>query len=210
MYYDSLTGLPNAVLFVDRLQHALAHAARSKQELALVYLDIDGFRSIVEEYGKDAGDKVLLRVAERLQGCALRQEDTIARLCGDQFLMVLGDICGVVDAKKVLDKIMDSMKPAFPVGDCEVTVKVSVGVSLFPQDGREWSPMLRRASLSMQQAKKDGGNKYVCYGEGGRVSETRLPEQQEGKSQQEGKLWQIDELRTLSDTGKWEAYGAIL
>ncbi len=165
-FYDTLTGLPDAVLLVDRLQQSLAHASRRKQEVALLYLDIDRFRQITDAYGDSAGDGILREMARRLKHCALRKEDTVARLCGDQFVMVLGDIDGDHGTKNVLEKVMAVTKQRFNVAGRELEIRASIGASLFPHDGSEWSPLLRFASMLMRQAKLAGGNCYVYSGDG--------------------------------------------
>ncbi len=164
MFCDVLTGLPDAVLFVDRLQQCLAHAARRKQQVALVYLDIDHFRQIVGTNGAASGDAVLRELADRLKRCALREEDTTARLCGDQFVMVLTDT-DAQGLKAVLNKILAATRRKFHVGGVDVSVSASIGASISPRDGNEWSPMLRHASTLMRQAKRAGGDRYVFDGD---------------------------------------------
>jgi diguanylate cyclase (GGDEF)-like protein len=167
MLYDSLTGLPNAVLFVDRLQQALAHAARRKQQVGLVYLDIDRFRQLISAHGIACGDAALRELAARLRQCAERQEDTVARLCGDQFVLVLGDVDGVSGVRTVLNKIAAAVRREFVLDKVAATVTLSAGASVSPRDGKEWSELLRCASISMRQAKNAGGDCYFCYGETG-------------------------------------------
>lgn len=164
MFYDSLTGLPNAMLFLDRLQQAVAHAARRQQMVALLYMDIDGFKRISERHGVPAGDRLMQEIAERLGRCIQRKEDTLARLCGDQFAMVLGGIDGVEGAMTVLGKVDRVMKEHFLIGNCELSLTLSVGASIFPDDGKDWSALLRSASIAMHQAKSAGGGSYCCYG----------------------------------------------
>lgn len=166
MFYDSLTGLPNAILFIDRLQQALAHAARRSQQVALVYLDVDHFGQLIKTHGTVAGDVVLREMASRLKSCVSRQEDTVARLCGDQFVLILGDIDGVNGTRKILDKVFAAMQQKFCLEEVDTSVSLSIGASLFPHDGKEWSELLRCASMSMRQAKTAGGNRYFCQGDG--------------------------------------------
>lgn len=179
MFYDSLTGLPNAVLFVDRLQQSLAHAARTNTQVALVYLDIDRFRQIVETNGTVIGDGVLQELAVRLKHCALRQEDTVARLCGDHFVMVLGDIDGNHGIKNVLNKIVATTQQKFYPDSLALSVRLSIGASLYPFDGAEWSALLRCASMSMRQAKTAGGNCYFCYEGGNQAREKHAADRTE-------------------------------
>jgi diguanylate cyclase (GGDEF)-like protein len=194
MLCDIVTGLPDAVLFVDRLQQSLAHAARRKQQVALFYLDIDCFRQIIEANGPTCGDAVLRELAGRLGRCALRQEDTVARLCGDQFVMVLGDV-DTQGAKDVLDKIIAAMQQKFSVAGKELAVSVSIGASLFPHDGKEWSPMLRHASMLMRQAKLSGGNRYVYHGDGSGLREESMVGRQTSP-QMSSALQKADNLRS--------------
>ena len=168
MFYDSLTGLPNAMLFLDRLQQAVAHAARRQQVVALLYMDVDGFKRISDRHGASAGDSLMQEIAERLGRCIQRKEDTLARLCGDQFAMVLGGIDGVEGAVTVLDKVNGAMKKHFLIGNCEQPVSLSIGASIFPDHGKDWSALLRNASIAMHQAKSAGGNGYCCYGKEGK------------------------------------------
>lgn len=165
MFYDSLTGLPNVMLFLDRLQQAVAHAARRQQTIGLLYMDIDGFKRIVDFHGLAAGDNVMKEVAQRLRHCMQRQDDTVARLCGDQFAMILGDINDIEGARKVLDKITGAMKQAVVLEGQEQSVTLSIGASIFPQDGKDWSSLLQSASVAMHQGKSAGGNRYFCCGE---------------------------------------------
>lgn len=171
MLYDSLTGLPNAVLFVDRLQQALAYAARRKQQVGLIYLDIDHFRHLISAHGIASGDAALREVAARLKDCASRQADTVARLCGDQFVVILGDISGVSGVRSVLNKIAVAMRRELALDKASPAITLSMGASLSPQDGQEWSELLRCASISMRQAKMAGGDRYFCYGDAGVVRE---------------------------------------
>jgi len=164
MFHDTLTGLPNVLLFIDRLQHALGQAARRKHQVALVYMEIDNFWQITNTNSENDRDAVLRELAARLRSCVLRQEDTVARLCGDQFVMVLGDVDGDRGTKEVLDKIMTTIRQKFRVAGKELAVSASIGASLFPNDGEEWSPLLRHASILMRLTKLAGGNGHAYCG----------------------------------------------
>lgn len=165
MFYDELTGLPNAMLFLDRLQQAVAHAARRQQIVALLYMDVDGFKRIADRHDAIDGDRLMQEVASRLGSCIQRKEDTLARLCGDQFAMVLGDIDGIDGLMKVIERVSDEMAARFRVGGREHFITLSLGASVFPGDGKDWSSLLRSASIAMHQAKAAGGGRYCCYGE---------------------------------------------
>lgn len=165
MFYDTLTSLPNAVLFLDRLQQSLAHASRRQQRVGVIYLDIDGFMQIVNFFGCAEGNALVKEIADRLQSCIQRNEDTLARLGGDQFAIILGDIDGLKGIQQIQAKIAQAMSRYFWIGGRGVTVTLSSAASLFPQDGKEWSSLLRAASMAMHLVKERGGDNHLCYGE---------------------------------------------
>lgn len=165
MFYDSLSGLPNAILFIDRLQQAVAYTMRRHQKMALVYLEIDGYSQINDTYGVPAGNRVINEVAQRLSSCVRRQEDTVGRICGDQFGIILGNIDGPAGVRKVLGNIAMAMEQDISFGDQELTITLSVGASICPQEGKEWSSLLRSASMEMHLAKDAGGDSYFLSGE---------------------------------------------
>jgi diguanylate cyclase (GGDEF)-like protein len=160
--YDSLTGLPNRKLFADRMEHALSHAAREQKQIALLYLDIDHFKHVNDMFGRGAGDKLLQSVASRLKHC-MHHGDTVARLSGDEFAMLLVNPVGIDGVVQVLDKIIASFRPRFQIGMHELSSSISIGVSTFPRDGVKVEDMLRCADIAMYRTKTAGGKGYSFY-----------------------------------------------
>jgi diguanylate cyclase (GGDEF)-like protein/PAS domain S-box-containing protein len=162
--FDSLTGLPNRNLFMDRLQQALSHTDRERQQVALVYLDMDGFKQVNDLHGHASGDELLQAVASRLKSC-VRQGDTVARLCGDEFAMILVNTNGIESVQKILKKIIDSFNQSPLLGDRYMNGSCSIGVSIYPRDGEAVSELLRCADIAMYRTKARGGNGYSFYSE---------------------------------------------
>ena len=160
--FDSLTGLPNRNLFMDRLQQALSRTDREQQQVALVYLDMDGFKQVNDSHGHASGDELLQAVALRLKSC-VRQGDTVARLCGDEFAMILVNTNGMESVQKILTKIIDSFNQSPLLDDRYMNGSCSIGVSVYPRDGEEVSELLRCADIAMYRTKARGGNGYSFY-----------------------------------------------
>jgi len=156
-YHDILTGLPNRALFKDRLELALAQAGRNKTELALGFFDLDRFKLINDTHGHIKGDELLQEVAVRLKQ-RLRQTDTLARMGGDEFTVIIPDLRNRHDATKLIDKFMDCLREPFLIDGQEVRVSASIGVAVFPGDGKNISDLLRHADIAMYQAKAAGRN----------------------------------------------------
>ena len=159
---DSLTGLPNRSVFNDRLNHAIHKAMRSDGRLAIFFMDLDHFKHINDSLGHKAGDQLLMEVAKRLQDC-VRQEDTVARLGGDEFTVILEDILSVQFVAKVAEKVMSSILKPYKLDSTEVTISASVGVSLYPADGRNADSLIRNADAAMYHAKNSGRNNFQFY-----------------------------------------------
>lgn len=159
-FHDLLTGLPNRVLFKDRLTQALAQALRKKQSLALVFLDIDHFKEINDTYGHHVGDELLKAIAMRLCAC-LRETDTVVRLGGDEFVILLTEI--VEDTPRVAQKILDAFRPVFKIDGHKLHVTTSVGVSVFPYDGKDGRTLMKNADVALYRAKENGRNNYQMY-----------------------------------------------
>lgn len=160
--FDSLTGLPNRNLFMDRLQQALSQTNREKQPMALIYLDMDRFKLVNDSYGHASGDELLQAVALRLKSC-VRQGDTVARLCGDEFAMILMNINETGNVLHVLNKIIYSFQQ-YPLLDGRyMASSCSIGVSIYPHDGEDVNELLRCADIAMYRAKAGGGNNYSFY-----------------------------------------------
>jgi diguanylate cyclase (GGDEF)-like protein len=151
--HDSLTTLPNRRLFEDRLDQAIKTARRSGGRAALFYLDLDGFKSVNDLYGHEAGDTVLRDVAVRIRGC-IRTSDTAARVGGDEFVVVLPDVAGREGARLVSQKIVDAIDQPFMVSNQECRVGASIGISLFPDDGSDLEILMKAADRAMYEVKK--------------------------------------------------------
>jgi diguanylate cyclase (GGDEF)-like protein/PAS domain S-box-containing protein len=161
-YHDSLTSLPNRMLFRDRFLHALAMAHRKKEMLAMLFLDLDRFKKINDTLGHAAGDRLLQAVAERLKK-TLREGDTIARLGGDEFMILLSGIKAVEDAAKVSDKILQAIRPSFLIDGQELHMTTSIGISLYPYDGQDTDTLVKNADIALYRAKDFGRNNYQLY-----------------------------------------------
>lgn len=161
-HFDSLTGLPNRALLHDRLKQALAAASRHKKKLSLLFLDLDHFKNINDSLGHDTGDLLLQAVGERLQKC-VREGDTVSRLGGDEFVIVLLDIQASGNAAFVAQKIIDELAAPFSLGEHMLYVTSSIGISLYPEDGRNSDLLIRNADSAMYSAKTEGRNGYRFF-----------------------------------------------
>ena len=163
-HHDPLTGLPNRMLFMDRLAVHLAQAERQHLSLALLFLDLDHFKKVNDTLGHDAGDQLLQTVAARLQGC-LRASDTVARLAGDEFTIILPGLKGnqPQQADQVAEKILRSLEKPISLGGQQADVTPSIGISLYPSDGRHPERLLKNADTAMYEAKRAGRNRYRFF-----------------------------------------------
>jgi diguanylate cyclase (GGDEF)-like protein/PAS domain S-box-containing protein len=173
-YYDSLTGLPNRVLFKDRVTQAIAHARRYQYHLALLFLDLDRFKVINDTLGHNVGDLLLKHVADRLTD-SVRHSDSIcrstdtdrnhelARLGGDEFTVLLTNLRDVQDASRVARRILEALARPFSVNGQEIFVTVSVGIAIFPADGDSVDVLLKNSDTAMYHAKEQGRNNFQYY-----------------------------------------------
>lgn len=161
-HHDSLTNLPNRLLFEDRLEHALAQAKRQKRQLAVLFLDLDRFKNINDSLGHAMGDELLKEVAKRLQNI-LRDDDTAARLGGDEFTVLVENLEDPSQAAVVAAKIQDKFKAPFKIAGRELHVTASIGISIFPEDGKDVADLTKNADAAMYQAKEQGRNNYRYY-----------------------------------------------
>jgi len=157
-HYDVLTGLPNRALFGDRLAQALRQARRGQYRLAVLFIDLDRFKPVNDTLGHDAGDDVLREVAERIRTC-VRDSDTVARIGGDEFAVILDRIGHNGDAAHIADAILQAMAAPFTAKDVECAIGASIGVSFYPEHGEHGDLLLAAADRAMYEAKKQGGNK---------------------------------------------------
>lgn len=158
-HHDQLTGLPNRTLFYDRLQQALVLARRREQQLALFYLDLDGFKAVNDRHGHEEGDHLLKMVAQRLASC-VRESDTVARMGGDEFTVLLLDPAGAEAAQRVACVILELLSRPFVHEGVTSTLGVSIGISFYPQDGEDPDQLLFRADAAMYQVKNGSKNHF--------------------------------------------------
>jgi len=161
-HHDPLTALPNRLLFHDRLHHALQHASRNHEQLALLFIDLDRFKNVNDTLGHHIGDELLKQVSKALQA-RLREGDTLARLGGDEFIVLLEDIDNQFGASLVAEKLVQMFEQPFMVAGHELFVTCSVGISLFPDDATDLNMLIRNADVAMYQAKARGRNGYSFY-----------------------------------------------
>jgi diguanylate cyclase (GGDEF)-like protein len=161
-YRDALTGLPNRQLFLDRLDLALAQARRSREGLAVLFLDLDRFRVVQDTLGHEAGNALLCDVSARLRG-TVREGDTIARLTADEFAFVIRGIEQAEDAARVGRKLLEALAAPFDLDGTELFVTASLGISLYPSDGEDGETLLKNAGTALYQAKGEGRGDYRLY-----------------------------------------------
>ena len=164
-HHDGLTGLPNRALFGDRLHHALSDALRRERQLALMFLDLDRFKSINDTLGHAVGDMLLKAVAQRLLSC-IRGCDTLARLGGDEFTIILTDLETREQAVQVADKIRDQFQRPFLISNHELFVTASIGITIAPADGQRADDLLKNADMAMYRAKEAGKNNFAFFEHG--------------------------------------------
>lgn len=160
--YDHLTGLANRSLFNDRLKGAIARADRNRQKVGLIFLDLDLFKNVNDQYGHDAGDRVLKAVGERLLS-TVRKSDTVARLGGDEFAIVLEGLIEGGAAGVVAQKIVDAFQAPFEVDGDDATITCSIGISVYPHDDSQPEHLLQLADAAMYRAKQQGRNTFSFY-----------------------------------------------
>lgn len=172
--FDSLTGLPNRSLFRDRLAQAMERARRHGKPMALMFLDLDRFKTINDSLGHDVGDQLLKVVAVRLSGCVRRTdsmihlrsgsgEPTISRLGGDEFTIILEELMGSGSAAQVAQRVLDALTPACMVGDHEIYISTSIGITLFPKADTDLDGLVKQADVAMYRSKELGRNTYHFY-----------------------------------------------
>lgn len=161
-YHDALTGLPNRLLFKDRLTVAISHAQRERSKLAVLFLDLDRFKVINDSLGHNIGDQLLQAVAGRITSC-VRDSDTVARLGGDEFTVLLPHLPHGEDAALVAQKIIDAVRYPFQVEGREFFMTTSIGISLYPDDGVDAETLIKNADTAMYQAKEQGRDNYQLF-----------------------------------------------
>ena len=160
--HDALTGMPNRMLFNDRVTLALAYAQRNQQKLAVILLDLDYLKDVNDTLGHSVGDKLLRAVGERLTGL-LRKSDTVARMGGDEFMLVLPETARAEDAAKIASKILEAIRRPFAFDGHEIHITTSIGIAMYPDDGEDADALMRDADMAMYRAKAKGRDNYQCY-----------------------------------------------
>ena len=159
-FYDSLTGLPNKELFINRLEQNISLAKRNGKLIGTMFIDLDSFKSVNDTMGHSAGDIVLKSVAERFENC-VRKEDTVSRFGGDEYLIQICNFEKVEDLHKITKKIMDSLQKPILVNNVEFVITASVGVAVYPVDGEDPETLIKNADIAMYAAKNKGKNESV-------------------------------------------------
>jgi diguanylate cyclase (GGDEF)-like protein len=161
-FFDSLTGLPNRRLLLDRLRQALAQAQREGLLVGLAFLDLDHFKTINDTLGHASGDALLRAVAQRLREC-VRASDTVARLGGDEFVVLLPSLVHADNAAAIAGKVLEVFAQPFRLGEREIYTSTSIGLALYPADGEEGEELLSRADMAMYRAKENGRNRFQFF-----------------------------------------------
>ncbi|NDP41024.1 MAG: PAS domain S-box protein [Rhodoferax sp.] len=161
-HFDALTDLPNRLLLSDRLQQAMVNCQRHDQMLAVLYLDIDGFKSINDAFGHSAGDELLVAVSHQMRGM-LREGDTLARMGGDEFVIVLTELHGIEDCLQLVNRVLAACARPVPVAGNEQSVTASIGVSLYSNDDVDADQLMRNADFAMYEAKRSGKNRFHLF-----------------------------------------------
>ena len=161
-HYDELTGLPNRFQYNQHLAKSLAHVERNKSQLAVLFLDLDRFKNINDTFGHDEGDKVLRNVALRFKLC-LRESDTIARVGGDEFILLVDQYAAPRDLADIADKLLIAAALPFEIHGQECQLSASIGIALFPADGRDAQTLMKNADIAMYRAKNKGKDNYQFY-----------------------------------------------
>jgi diguanylate cyclase (GGDEF)-like protein/PAS domain S-box-containing protein len=161
-HYDIITNLPNRVLLSDRLSQAMLQCGRHQKSLAVIFIDLDGFKAINDTYGHDVGDKLLISLSVRIKK-TLREGDTLARFGGDEFVAILADLAKVDDCEPILERFLQAASEPVTIGDVILNVTASIGVTLYPQDNVDADHLIRHADQAMYKAKELGKNRYHLF-----------------------------------------------
>jgi len=164
-HYDHLTGLPNRVIAVDRFKQAIFHAHRDESKVAILFIDLDNFKTINDSLGHEVGDKVLQKVAQRLLE-SVREGDTVCRLGGDEFLVILDGIRESIDITKVSNLLLTNLSQSFRIEEHHMMATCSIGIAISPTDGEDFDELRKKADMAMYRAKKAGRNGLVFFDDG--------------------------------------------
>jgi len=173
-HHDTLTGLPNRLLFHDRLQSALALSRRNAWLMAVLFVDLDRFKGVNDTLGHEVGDKLLQEAAHRLQR-SVRECDTVCRMGGDEFALVLPELGDMDEAAQVPQRIVESLRAPLRIDGHDLALTASIGIALFPADAEEPETLVRCADAAMYRAKKLGRDNYQFYAAGMEIGAARAP-----------------------------------
>ncbi|MBK4737881.1 diguanylate cyclase domain-containing protein [Noviherbaspirillum pedocola] len=157
--HDALTGLPNRRLLLDRLENTLEQARRQQRQVGLLYMDLDGFKEVNDRYGHACGDRLLVQVAERVRN-AVRRADTVARIGGDEFIVLLPEVCDVRDAERPAEKLLNVLREPFAMPEGDVQISGSIGMALYPDNGDDMERLIASADTALYSAKRAGKSRY--------------------------------------------------
>ncbi|MCW8826519.1 MAG: EAL domain-containing protein [Gammaproteobacteria bacterium] len=163
-HFDSLTQLPNRFLALDRLEQLLIDSKRNRQQVAILFLDLDDFKKVNDTMGHNMGDMLLIEASKRLRG-AVRSGDTVGRLGGDEFIVLLGGLYDPVDAQPIAENLLNCLRNPFKLNERELTLTTSIGIAVYPNDGEDSSELLRNADSAMYHSKELGRNTYSYFTE---------------------------------------------
>ncbi|PUA27548.1 MAG: hypothetical protein B0W54_13365 [Cellvibrio sp. 79] len=163
-HYDPLTDVPNRILFRDRLEHAINLAERDHNSFTLMFIDLNGFKQVNDNFGHDAGDAIIRICAERLNGC-LRRSDSVARMGGDEFTLLLQKIANNTDVAHIAEKVIRAIEMPADINGHEVVVGCSIGIAIYPQAGRDADTLLKHADMAMYKAKQEPNSNYRFFTE---------------------------------------------
>ena len=161
-HYDTLTDIPNRILFRDRLEHALRLADRDEQQFALMFIDLNGFKQVNDSFGHDIGDQMIRACAERLKEC-MRRSDSVARMGGDEFTLLLEKVDNNTDVAHIAQKVIDRIEEPYQLGGYQMTIGCSIGIAIYPDAGRDADSLLKSADLAMYQAKQQDDSGYQFF-----------------------------------------------
>ena len=173
-HHDTLTQLPNRLLFMDRLSQSIAQAHRHEQMFAVMFLDLDNFKQINDKLGHHVGDRLLDHVAKCLNGC-IREGDTVARLGGDEFVLIILDVTNIEDCETVAKKILSTISGDFELAGKPHQITCSIGISLYPLHGEDADTLIIQADTAMYQVKMGGRNNYCLYNVPEKIALAALP-----------------------------------
>ena len=161
-HYDTLTDIPNRILFRDRLEHALRLADRDEQQFALMFIDLNGFKQVNDSFGHDVGDQMIRACAGRLKEC-MRRSDSVARMGGDEFTLLLEKVDNNTDVAHIAQKVVDRIEEPYQLGGYQMTIGCSIGIAIYPDAGRDADSLLKSADLAMYEAKQHDDSSYQFF-----------------------------------------------